>query len=184
MYMGYRTEVKHTNHITIWLWDLLVFAQCFSSNSRADTCLHRLHPTAAFCTANHWTDWTPWGLRWWPPTLFVREKQKRTVFDVWQSKYIYLFPLLLPRLWGIHLEKKAKICMFWEQMVGGGCITTNRCDSGFKHAYSCKQEQFCPNSNKTKVKNRKKLKPISISKWENDQSTVSTKYTDTDGFTL
>lgn len=108
MYMGYRTEVKHTNHITIWLWDLLVFAQCFSSNSRADTCLHRLHPTAAFCTANHWTDWTPWGLRWWPPTLFVREKQKRTVFDVWQSKYIYLFPLLLPRLWGIHLGKKSK----------------------------------------------------------------------------
>lgn len=69
-------------------------------------------------------------------------------------------------------------------MVGGGGITTNRCDSGLKHAYSCKQEQFFPNSNKTKVKNRKKLKPISISKWENDQSTVSTKYTDTDGFTL
>lgn len=118
MYMGYRTEVKHTNHITIWLWDLLVFAQCFSSNSRADTCLHRLHPTAAFCTANHWTDWTPWGLRWWPPTLFVREKQKRSFWCVAVKIYLPFSPLTAKTLGNTFGKKKQKFACSESRWLG------------------------------------------------------------------
>lgn len=119
-----------------------------------------------------------------PNPVCQRKAKTHIVFDVWQSKYIYLFALLLPRLWGIHLEKKQKFACSESRWLGTEVSPPTAVTRGSNMHTAASRSKFAQTATRQKVKNKKKLKPISISKWENDQSTVSTKYTDTDEFTL